>query len=96
MYLWVVTLYSRLVCIISFLCAKRLVSKGYLAFLSHLRDDTSKVPSIESVLIVCEFVDVFPADMLGMPLNRDIHFCTNLKSETHPIPFHLTEWPQLS
>ena len=71
--------------IISFLRAKRMVSKGCLAFLSHLRDDTSKVPSIESILIVCEFVDVFPADLLGMPLNRDIHFCIDLEPETHPI-----------
>jgi len=47
--------------IISFLRAKRLVSKGCLAFLAHLRDDTSKVPSIESVSIVHEFVDGFPA-----------------------------------
>lgn len=60
--------------IISFLRAKRLVSKGYLAFLAHLRDDTSKVPSIKIVLIVREFVDVFPADLSGMPIDRDIDF----------------------
>ena len=30
--------------IISFLCAKRMVSKVCLAFLAHLRDDTSQVP----------------------------------------------------
>ena len=47
--------------IISFLRAKRMVSKGCLAFLAHLRDDTSQVPSIESVSIVPEFLDVFPA-----------------------------------
>ena len=45
--------------IISFLRAKRMVSKGCLDFLAHLRDDTSKVPSIESVLIVREFLDIF-------------------------------------
>ena len=32
--------------IISFLRAKRMVSKGCLAFLAHLRDDTTQVPSI--------------------------------------------------
>ena len=32
--------------IVSFLHAKRMVSKGYLAFLAHLRDDTTQVPSI--------------------------------------------------
>ena len=55
------------------------------SFLGHLRDDTSKVPSIESVLIVCEFLDVFPADLPGMPPDRDIDFCIDLEPGTHPI-----------
>ena len=33
---------SNTVRIISFLCAKRMVSKGCLAFLAHLRDDTNQ------------------------------------------------------
>ena len=45
--------------IISFLRAKRMVSKGCLALLAHLKDDTSKVPLIESILIVREFLDDF-------------------------------------
>ena len=49
--------------IISFLRAKRMVSKGCLAFLAHLRDDTTQVPSMESVLIVREFLDLFPEDL---------------------------------
>ena len=65
--------------------AKRMVSKGCLAFLAHLRDDTTKVPSIESVLIVREFLDVFPADLPGMPPDRDIDFCIGLESGTRPI-----------
>ena len=32
---------STLVRIISFLCAKRMVRKGCLAFFAHLRDDTT-------------------------------------------------------
>ena len=62
-----------------------MVSKGCLAFLAHLRDDTSQVPSIESVSIVREFLDVFPADLPGMPLDRDIDFCIDLEPGTHPI-----------
>ena len=38
---------SNPICIISFLRAKKMVSKGCLAFLAHLRDDTTQVPSIE-------------------------------------------------
>ena len=58
--------------IISFLRAKRMVSKGCLAFLAHLKDDTTQVPSIESVSIVREFMDVFPADLPSMPPDRDM------------------------
>ena len=71
--------------IISFLRAKRMVIKGCLAFLANLKDDTSKVHSIESVLIVREFLDVFPADLPGMPPDRDIDFCIDLEPGTHPI-----------
>ena len=60
--------------IIFFLRAKRMVSKSCLAFLAHLIDDTTQVPSIESVSIVREFLDVFPADLPGIPPDRDIVF----------------------
>ena len=79
--------------IISFLCAKRMVSKGCLAFLAHLRDDTSKVPSIESVSIVRQFLDVFPEDLPGTPPDKDIDFCIDLEPGTRPIsipPYRMT------
>ena len=87
---------SNLVHIVSFLCAKRMVSKGCLAFLAHLRVDTSQVPSIESFSTVCEFQDMFPADLPGMPPDRDIDFCIDLQPSTRPFPFPLIEWLQLS
>ena len=65
---------SNPVHIISLIHAKRMVSKGFLAFFAHLRDYTSQVPSIESFSIVREFLDVFPADLPGMPPDRDIDF----------------------
>ena len=71
--------------IISFLHARRMVSNGCLAFLTHLNDDTSQVPSIESVSIVREFLDVFPADHPGMPPDRDIDFCIDQEPGTPPI-----------
>ena len=73
-----------------------MVSKGCLAFLTHLRDDTSKVPSIEFVLIVHELLDVFPADLPGMPPDRDIDFCIDMEPGTRSFPFPLIEWLQLS
>ena len=76
---------SNPVRIVSFLRAKRMVSKGCLAFLAHLRDDTTQVPSIKSVSVVREFLDVFPANLPGMPPDRDIDFCIDLEPGTRPI-----------
>ena len=69
-----------------------MVSKGCLAFLAHLKDDTTQVPSIESVSVVREILDVFPADLPGMPPGRDIDFCINLELGTRPILYPLIEW----
>ena len=65
-----------------FIRAKKMVSKGCLAFLAHLRDETTQVPSIESVSIVREFLDVFPSDLPGVPPDRDIDFCIDLEPGT--------------
>ncbi|XP_069145911.1 uncharacterized protein [Solanum lycopersicum] len=83
--LWEGEYTSTPVRIISFLRAKRIVSKGCLGFLAHLRDDTTHVPSIESVLVVREFLDMFPADIPGMAPKRDIDFCIDLELGTRPI-----------
>ena len=53
--------------------------------MAHLRDDTTQVPPIESVSIVREFLDVFPADLPGMPPERDIDFCIDLEPGTRLI-----------
>ena len=62
-----------------------MVSKGCLAFLAHLKDDTIQVPSIESVSIVREFLDVIRAGLLSIPPDRDIDFCIDLEPGTRPI-----------
>ncbi|XP_070031652.1 uncharacterized protein [Nicotiana tomentosiformis] len=41
--------------------------------------------SMDSVPVVCEFSDVFPADLMGMPPDRDIDFCIDLALGTQPI-----------
>ena len=83
--LWEGDYTSTPVCITSFIRAKGMVSKGCLDFLAHLRDYTTQVPSIESVSVVREFLDVFPADLPGMPPDRDIDFCIDLEPGTRPI-----------
>ncbi|XP_070025688.1 uncharacterized protein [Nicotiana sylvestris] len=58
--------------VISFLKAWHLVEKGCLAYLAYVRDTTAESPIIDAVPVVQEFADVFPSDLPGMPLDRDI------------------------
>jgi hypothetical protein len=41
--------------------------------------------NLEGILVACEFPDVLPKDLLGMPLDRDIEFVIELQPGTSPI-----------
>jgi hypothetical protein len=45
---------------------------------------TSKV-KLENIPVVCEYPDVFPDDLPGMPPDRDIEFIIELQPGTAPI-----------
>ena len=40
---------------------------------------------LEEILVVCEYTDVFPDDLPGMPLDREIEFVIELQPGTAPI-----------
>ena len=42
-------------------------------------------PDLASIPVVCEFVDVFPEDLPGLPLDRDVEFSIELEPSTAPI-----------
>jgi hypothetical protein len=43
------------------------------------------VPEIQYIPVLCEFLDVFPEDLPGLPLERDVEFVIELKPGTAPI-----------
>jgi hypothetical protein len=43
------------------------------------------VQEIQDFLVVCEFLDVFPEDLPGLPLERDVEFLIELKLGMAPI-----------
>ena len=48
---------------------------------------------LEGILVVCEYSDVFPAELPGMPLDRDVEFVIELQPGTSPIsrrPYKMT------
>nr|CAD1817899.1 unnamed protein product [Ananas comosus var. bracteatus] len=66
--------------------ARQLISRGCIAYLASvvLRgvDDT---PRIEDIPVVREFCDVFPAELPGMPPDKEIEFVVDLVSGITPI-----------
>ena len=44
-----------------------------------------ETPSIETILIVREFQEVFPNDLLGVPPKQEFDFDIDLLSDTNPI-----------
>jgi hypothetical protein len=44
-----------------------------------------KADSIEDIRVVCEYPNIFPDDLLGMPPERDIEFIIDLLPGTAPI-----------
>jgi hypothetical protein len=43
------------------------------------------VQEIQDIPVVCEFLDVFPEDLPGLPPERDVEFVIELKPGTTPI-----------
>ncbi|KAH0636396.1 hypothetical protein KY289_036311 [Solanum tuberosum] len=71
--------------IISSIRVSKLVEQGCLAYLAHIRDVEIEAPSIGSLPVVSEFIEVFPNDLPGMTPDRDRDFCIDLEPGTHPI-----------
>ena len=70
---------------ISYFKATNMISKGYLYHLVQVKDSSLETPSLESVLVVCEFPKVFSKDLLGVPPEREIDFGIDLLPDTQPI-----------
>ncbi|XP_070010576.1 uncharacterized protein [Nicotiana sylvestris] len=49
------------------------------------QDTAAETLVIDSMPMVWEFYNVFPSDLPGMPLDRDIDFCIDLALGTQPI-----------
>ncbi|XP_075074819.1 uncharacterized protein LOC142162372 [Nicotiana tabacum] len=70
---------------ISYLKAKKMITKGCLYHLVRVTDTTAKVASIHSVPVVNEFPNVFLDELPGIPPDRDIDFGIDLVPDTQPI-----------
>ena len=70
---------------ISYLKARKLISKGCIYHLVRFKDTKSETPTLQSVNVVNEFSDVFPDDLPRIPPDREIEFEIDLLPNTQPI-----------
>ena len=58
--------------VISAMQARRFIRKGYEPFLALILDSKRDQVDVEKIPIVREFPDVFPEELPGIPLEREL------------------------
>ena len=71
--------------LVSWIDAQRMMQHGCCGFLAHVKDTTMSLPKMEEVPVVCDFLDVFPEELPGLPPDREIKFEIELLPGTTPI-----------
>ena len=70
---------------ISAIQARRFLRKGREAFLALVLDSKRGQIELENILIMREFSDVFPEELLGIPLEREVDLSIEILLGTTPI-----------
>ncbi|KAG8486037.1 hypothetical protein CXB51_019343 [Gossypium anomalum] len=65
--------------------AQRYLRKGYEAYLAYVINTKEVGKKVESVPVVCEFADVFPEKLSGLPPVSEVEFGIDLIPGTAPI-----------
>ena len=64
--------------LISAITARKMLRRGCQGYLAVVRDTKANKGVVENVPLVCEFLDVFPEELPGLPPKRDIEFCIDI------------------
>ncbi|KAI3822293.1 hypothetical protein L1987_09882 [Smallanthus sonchifolius] len=64
--------------VISMIKAESYMRRGCEAYLAYVIDDRMKMKELKDVPVVCNFPEVFPEDLPGLPPDREIEFQINL------------------
>ncbi|KAA3483404.1 DNA/RNA polymerases superfamily protein [Gossypium australe] len=76
---------DRLPVVISSLLTRKYLRKGYEAYIAFMMNTRETKLRIKSVPIVCEYSDIFPEELPGLPPVREIEFGIKLALGTAPI-----------
>ncbi|VFQ79301.1 unnamed protein product [Cuscuta campestris] len=58
--------------------AKRLIRRKCEAFLCTVKDMQKETPNHKDISVVCDFPDVFPEELPGLPPSREVEFSIDL------------------
>nr|CAD1824736.1 unnamed protein product [Ananas comosus var. bracteatus] len=65
--------------------ARKLINSGCVAYLASVVETQKELPTLGDISVVCEFSDVFPMELPGLPLDREVEFVIDLVFGTAPI-----------
>ena len=71
--------------VISAMQARRFIRKGYEAFLALILDSKRGQVDVEKIPVVREFPDVFPKELPGIPLEREVDLSIQIVPGTTPV-----------
>ena len=71
--------------VISSMQARRLMRKGCETFLVVILDSKRSQVEVEKILVVREFPDVFPEELLGIPIEREVDLSIEIVPGTTPM-----------
>ena len=70
---------------ISYLKARKMISKGYLYHLVWVKNSSSETQILESILLVGEFQEISSKDLHEVSLEREIDFGIDLQPISIPL-----------
>ncbi|GKA11601.1 putative reverse transcriptase domain-containing protein [Tanacetum coccineum] len=81
--------------VISCIKARKYIERGCHLLLAHVTEKKSKEKQLEDVPVIHNFPEVFPEDLLGLPLPRQVEFRIDLIPRAAPVaraPYRLASY----
>ena len=71
--------------VISAMQARRFIRKGYETLLALILDSKRGLVDVEKIQVVREFPDIFPEELPGIPLEREVDLSIEIVLGTAPV-----------
>ena len=62
-----------------------MLRRGCTGYLAVIRNVEAGTRAVKTVLVVCEFFDIFLEELPRLPPEREIEFCIDVVPRTYPI-----------